>query len=97
MRLWHFWWRTISTQYNPPESIEHLMVLLTIALFLRWGFEHEWQYLLLSSSLALGAGASIWVREMILPSHRSRLLMLLLVSGLLLYSFFAGVSLVDYL
>ncbi len=73
MRIWQFWWRTLvfSTQYNPPVFVEQVMVLLTMALLLIWGFTPHWPYLVLSSSLAIGAAGSMWVRESIVPSSHA--------------------------
>jgi hypothetical protein len=91
MRHLQFCWRTLvlSTQQNPPESIEHLMVLLTLALGLNWVFQPDWQYLVLSSSFAIGAAASMWVREAIVPSPRPRMVMIVAITVLLLYSVYA--------
>lgn len=62
------------------------MVSFATALAFRWFFIREWPYLFLSSSLALGAAMSIWIRELLVPSPRSRILMIFFVIGLLLYS-----------
>lgn len=96
MRLLQFWWRTLSMTYNPPELVEHLMVLLTLVLGLTWVFQPFWQYLVLSSSFAMGVAASMWVREVLLPSPRPPMVRVLPVAALLFYSLFAFVSLVDY-
>lgn len=95
MRLWQFWWHTLSTYYSPPESIEHLMVLLTLVLGLIWVFQPYWQYLVLSSSFAIGAAASMWVREIFVPSPRPRVIKVLPVAMLLFYSVFAFVSIAE--
>lgn len=87
-----FCWRTLvfSTQQNPPESIEHLMVLLTLALGLNWVFQpDDLPYLVLSSSFAIGAAASMWVREAFVPSPRPRAVMVIAITVLLLYSVYA--------
>lgn len=91
MRLWNFWWRSLvfTTQYNPPESIERLMILLTMALGLQWGLFDGWPYLVLSSSFAIGAAVSMWVRETLMPSSRPRLVLVLAVGVLLTYSLYA--------
>jgi hypothetical protein len=101
MRIWEFWWRTLvfSTQYNPPVFVELVMLLLTMALLLIWGFFPDWPYLVLSSSLAIGAAGSMWVRESIIPSpHRfvvlaNRILPILLV----IYSVYLIIMLCDFL
>ncbi|HEY9668305.1 MAG TPA: hypothetical protein V6C91_15955 [Coleofasciculaceae cyanobacterium] len=97
MRLWQFWWRTLilSTQYNPPEFVELLMTSLTMALLVSWGFTHAWPYLALSSSLAIGAAVSMWVREIIRPSPHSYVLKLLGFL-LLLYGFYGFTNLAPY-
>jgi hypothetical protein len=104
MRLWQFWWRTLvlSAQYNPPQFVEHLMIVLMFALGARWilGFlgmlTDDWQYLVLSSSFALGAAISMLVRELIIPSPRSRWVVVVAVAVLLIYSFYAFADLVRY-
>jgi hypothetical protein len=98
MRLWDFWWRTLvfSTQSNPPEFIEHLMILGTLILGMRWIFTDEWAYLVLSSSFALGAAVSIWVRETIMPSPRPRIVRILAVGMLFVYSFYGFADVACY-
>lgn len=49
------------------------MVLLAIALAIAWGITNSWQCLILSSSYAIGASISIWVREAIAPTPQSRI------------------------
>ncbi len=65
------------------------MVLLSVALALQWAVSDEWPYLVLSSSFAMGAALSMWVRETIMPSHRPRGLLVLAIAVLLLYSVYA--------
>lgn len=98
MRHWQFWSRTLvlAIQYNPPEFIEHLMIFGTLILGMRWMFTAHWPYLLLSSNLALGAAASIWVRETLTPSHRPRLLMVFAVVTLLIYSVYGFADIARY-
>jgi len=90
MRLWQFWWRTLvlSTQYNPPEFVELIMTSLTMALLVSWMLTPAWPYLVLSSSFALGAAISMWVRQLIAPSPHPCVLKLLAVL-LLIYSLYA--------
>lgn len=57
------------------------MVLLAIALAIIWGFTNSWQCLILSSSYAIGASISIWVREAIAPTPQSKIAR---ISGLIL-------------
>lgn len=98
MRHWQFWWRTLifSTQHNPHEFIEHLMMFLAFALVVRWGITYEWPYLVLSSSFALGAAVSIGIREMLVNSHRPRAAIIFVVAGLVLYSLYTFDILRDY-
>lgn len=49
------------------------MVLLAIALAIIWGITNAWQCLILSSSYAIGASISIWVREAIAPTPQSKI------------------------
>lgn len=73
------------------------MVLLTLAFGLNWTFEpNAWQYSVLSSSFAIGAAVSMWVRERIIPSPRPLVAKVLAVSMLLLYSLFAFVNVAAY-
>ena len=90
MRLWQFWWRSLvlSTQYNPPEFVELMMTSLTMALLMSWEFTRLWPYLVLSSSFAIGAATSMWVRELILPSQHSAVVKVLAIL-LLIYSLYA--------
>jgi hypothetical protein len=71
--------------------MEQIMVLLAIALAIAWGITNTWQYLILSSSYAIGASISIWVREAIAPTPQTKIAQ---ISGviLLIYGLY---SLVD--
>ncbi|HAG81824.1 MAG TPA: hypothetical protein DCL61_11810 [Cyanobacteria bacterium UBA12227] len=98
VRRWQFWWHTIvfSMQQNPPQLIVYSMIGLMAALAGLWIVELKWQYLVLSSSFAIGAAASMSVQEMLFPSHgRSKLI--LAISMLLIYSLFLFLILADYL
>jgi hypothetical protein len=98
MRYWQFWWRSLllSSQYNPPEFVELVMTTLTMALLLSWAVTQQWPYLVLSSSYAMGAATSMWVREAITPSPHPRVLQILAVL-LLIYSLYTFADLVHYL
>ncbi len=90
--LWLGWiwaWR-----YNPAELMEQLMVLCAITTAIIWGFNDRWPFLILSSSFALGAAASMLMREAINPSGQAKLVRLL---GLILtlYSIHGFVELVQ--
>lgn len=99
MRIFQVFWRvfSISNPYNSPEFIEQLMTGLAIVTLAFYGqTPHHWQYLVLSSSYAIGAAASMWVRESILPTSRIHLSRVL--AGLLLiYSLFCFSDLAAYL
>ena len=97
MRLCQFWWRTLifSTQHNPPEFVELIMTSLTMALLVSWEFTHNWPYLVLSSSFAIGAAVSMWIREMIRPSAHPRVVQVLAVL-LFIYSFYALADVAPY-
>ncbi|MBE9008279.1 hypothetical protein IQ259_25250 [Fortiea sp. LEGE XX443] len=91
MRLWHFWLNSLifSSQYNPPNFIEWLMLILAVLLLGVWGITQQLPYIFLCLSYAIGASISILVREAIAPSPQTRVsrltaLLLLLVS---LYGF----------
>lgn len=73
-----------------------MMTSLTMALLVSWEFTRDWPYLVLSSSLALGAAVSMWVREAIAPSPHPRVVKLLAIL-LLLYSFHAFVEVANSL
>ena len=76
MRLWQFWWRSLvfSTQYNPPEFVEMMMMSLAMTFAVTWFYKpNEWPYLALSSSFAIGAAVSMGVRELLIPSPRQHM------------------------
>jgi len=98
MRSWQFWWRTllVSAQSNPSWFVELAMIGFAWLLLLRLKMTAQWPYLVLSVSYAVGASASIWVREAIAPS--SQKLMTRLVAVLLLvYSIYALSDIVYYI
>lgn len=70
------------------------MILLSIAFAIQWILLDDWPYLVLSSSFALGAGVSMWVREIVMPSHRPRGALVLAIGVLLLYSVYGFTDLV---
>ncbi len=72
------------------------MIFWMTALGLWWGLFDGWQYLVLSSCFAMGAAVSMGVRELIIPSMRSRWLLMLAIGMLLIYSFYAFVELAHY-
>ncbi|NEQ27913.1 MAG: hypothetical protein F6K28_54760, partial [Microcoleus sp. SIO2G3] len=85
-----------STQHNPPEFVELMMTSLTMALLVSWEFTQNWPYLVLSSSFAIGAAVSMWIREMIRPSAHPRVVLVLAVL-LLIYSAYALADIAPYL
>lgn len=88
MRFWQLWWRNLvfSIQYDPPGFVEYLMISFSLGLGLKWLFSPEWPYLVLSSSFAIGAAISMWVRQVLIPSPHPRRLMIFTIVVLLLYS-----------
>jgi hypothetical protein len=98
MRPIQFWWRTLvfSSQYNPPWFVELLMTGLAIGLLMSWEITKDWPYLLLSSSYAIGAAMSMWVRETLMPSPHLRVMQILAIL-LLIYSFCSFSDLAVYL
>lgn len=88
MRRWHFWWQTLvlSTQYNPPQFIELLMLILGFFLLLIWVGNQQWPYLVLSMSYVAGSSTSILIREAMIPSPglqlTQKLAILLLIMSL---------------
>lgn len=71
MSIWQHWWSTIVliNQRYPSWFVELLMVALASILLLVWGETHQWPYLVLSLSYAIGCAMSILVREAVTPSH----------------------------
>ncbi len=82
MRSWH-WWQNIvaSSQYNPPQFIEMVMLLLAIVLLFSWSITGNWPYLVLCLSYVVGSSSSMLVREAIAPSRRLQLTTI--IAGLL--------------
>ncbi len=76
MQLWRFWWQTLvlSSQYDPPQFVELIMLLLAVILFGCWWAIGNWPYLILSLSYIVGSSASLLVRESLLPSRQFHIL-----------------------
>lgn len=72
------------------------MTSLTMVLLVGWEFSHAWPYLVLSSSFAVGAAVSMWIRESIFPSPHPRVLQVLAVL-LLIYSVYAFADVAQYI
>ena len=72
MRFWQFWWQTLvlSTQYNPPQFIEVIMLILAMILLGIWSLTGDLPYLVLCLSYVLGSSTSMLVREAMIPSTR---------------------------
>ncbi|NES19944.1 MAG: hypothetical protein F6K41_13665 [Symploca sp. SIO3E6] len=104
MRPWQFWWRSLvfARQYNPPEFVEHLMLLCTMTLGVRWilgmigMLTLNWPYQVLSASFAIGSAVSMGIREMIIPSPRPRIVVAFAVVVAFSYALFAFIDLVRY-
>ncbi len=73
-----------------------MMTSLTMALLVSWEFTHHWAYLVLSSSFAIGAAVSMWIREMMIPSPHPRVVQVLAIL-LLIYSFYAFADIASYM
>jgi len=104
MRPWQFWWRTLvfARQYNPPEFVEHVMLLCMMTLGVRWllgmmgMLPPNWPYQVLSASFALGTAVSMGIREMMIPSPRPRIVVVFAVVVVFSYAVFAFTDLVRY-
>ncbi|WP_410175685.1 hypothetical protein [Limnoraphis robusta] len=72
MRLWRFWWQTLvlSTQYNPPQFVEVVMLMLAIILLGFWSLTGDLPYLVLCLSYVVGSSTSMLVRVAIAPQTR---------------------------
>lgn len=72
MRLWRFWWQTLvlSTQYNPPQFVEVVMLMLAIILLGFWSLTGDLPYLVLCLSYVVGSSTSMLVRLAIAPQTR---------------------------
>jgi hypothetical protein len=87
MRSWH-WWQMIvaSTQYNPPQFVEMVMLLLAMFLLFSWSITGNWPYLVLCLSYVVGSSSSMLVREVIAPPRRfqptTMIAVLLLLMGI---------------
>ncbi len=75
MRLLQHWWQNLiySTQYNPPQFVEMVMLLLAILLLLSWTLTGAWPYMVLCLSYVVGSSSSMLVREAIAPSRQLQL------------------------
>jgi hypothetical protein len=97
MRFVQLWYHAFisSVEYDPPGFVEYLMVTFTVALGVRWllglcgMLTDGWPYLVLSSSFAIGAALSMWVREILAPSPRSRVPLVISIALLIFYSAYA--------
>lgn len=73
MRICRFWWNTVilSSQHNPPQFVEMLMLWLALILLGLWSITPYWPYLVLSLSYVVGASISLLVREAIAPTQQA--------------------------
>jgi hypothetical protein len=76
MRLWQFWWHTffLSTQHNPAQSIERMMLVLSIVLMSAWLITDRAPYAILAVGYTVGSAASMWVQELLSPIRPRRVL-----------------------
>ncbi len=75
MRSLRFWFHTfiLASQYNPPQFIELLMLIIAIAsIAVSILLPKDKAYMVLGLSLVFGSAISILVRETIIPSHENR-------------------------
>lgn len=84
MRTCRFWWNilVLSSQYNPPQFVELMMIFLFITLLGIWKATDSWPFLALGLSYVVGVATSILVRETITPSpyrYFSQLIAILLL------------------
>ncbi|VXD13416.1 conserved membrane hypothetical protein [Planktothrix serta PCC 8927] len=86
MRSWRIWWQTLvfSTQYNPPQFVEVLMLLLGILLLFLWTLTDQWPYLVLCLSYVVGSSTSMLIREALIPSPHLQLTQALAILLLML-------------
>ena len=98
IRHWRFWWNTLflASQYNPPQFVEGLMLLLALLLLGVWSITPNWPYEALAWSYLIGVSASMWVREAIAPSNQARSTQLTALV-LLLISIYGFADLIQYL
>ncbi|WP_085960735.1 hypothetical protein [Cylindrospermum stagnale] len=91
MRLLNSWINgfILSSQYNPPQFVELLMLFLAIAMLSIATILPDRPYLVLGLSFVVGASISILVREAIAPSPQMRVTQLtaLLLLSISLYGF----------
>ncbi|MGV0023752.1 hypothetical protein [Phormidesmis priestleyi] len=75
MRHWRQFWHTLGLlgQYNPPQIVEAVMLMLAALLVMIWASERSVPYLLLSWIYTVGACALIVVRETVIPSAHAKL------------------------
>jgi hypothetical protein len=98
MRIWHFWSNSLIflTQYNPPQFVELLMLLLAVILLGIWSITPNWAYEVLAWSYVAGVSASMWVRSLLVPSYQTRTTQVTAVL-LLIISIYGFSDLIHYL
>jgi uncharacterized membrane protein (DUF373 family) len=98
MRIWRFWWNTliVSSQHNPPQFVEILMLWLALVLLGIWSITPYWPYLVLSLSYVVGASISLLVREAIAPTNQARVSQVTAVL-MLIISIYGFTDLIRYL
>lgn len=92
MRRSRAWWRGLgmTSQYNPPQLVEAVMLGLSLALCAAWWIRQDWQCLTLCLSYLFGAIASIFVRECVMPSPYTRRVRLTAIACLVALASAAG-------
>lgn len=85
MRIWRFWLNALiwSSQYNPAEFIETIMLFLAMGLIIIWALIPHWSYLVLSLSYGIGALLSISIRKSLAHSPQAPVAQLITVLWIL--------------
>jgi len=98
MSFWQRWWQTIVfiSEYDPPQFVELLMLILAMIFILISSVRPEWPYWVLGLSFIIGSSTSILIRESMMMAQRPRATQIF--AGLLLIaSCFGFTELLRYL
>ena len=95
MRNFRLWWNilVLSSQYNPPQFVELVMVLLFLTFWVIWKATDSWPFLALGLSYVMGFATSILVRETLTPSPYRYFIQILAIM-LLMFSIYGFVWLI---
>lgn len=86
----------LSSQHNPPQFVEMLMLWLALLLLGLWSITPYWPYLVLSLSYVVGASISLLVREAIAPTQQATISQITAVL-MLIVSIYGFADLLSYL